>query len=38
MDEHTQAEHREIATDCWNVLTEVLPVATKSFEKYYLNQ
>lgn len=38
MDEHTQAEHREIATDCWNVLTEVLPIATKSFEKYYLNQ
>jgi len=38
MDEHTQAEHREVATDCWNILTEVLPVATKAFEKYYLNQ
>jgi thymidylate synthase (FAD) len=38
MDEHTQEEHREIATDCWNVLKEVLPVTTKSFEKYYLNQ
>jgi thymidylate synthase ThyX len=38
MDEHTQEEHREIATDCWNVLKEVLPITTKSFEKYYLNQ
>jgi thymidylate synthase (FAD) len=38
MDEHTQEEHREIATDCWNVLREVLPVTTKSFEKYYLSQ
>lgn len=38
MDEHTQEEHREIATDCWNVLKEVLPVTTKSFEKYYLSQ
>jgi thymidylate synthase (FAD) len=38
MDEHTQEEHREIATDCWNVLREVLPVTTKSFEKYYLTQ
>jgi thymidylate synthase (FAD) len=38
MDEHTQEEHREVATDCWNVLKEVLPVTTKSFEKYYLNQ
>lgn len=38
MDDHTQAEHREIATDCWNVLTQVLPVTTTSFEKYYLNK
>jgi thymidylate synthase (FAD) len=38
MDDHTQEEHREIATDCWNVLTEVLPVTTSSFEKYYLNK
>lgn len=38
MDNHTQEEHREIATDCWNVLTQVLPVTTTSFEKYYLNK
>jgi len=38
MDDHTQAEHREVATDCWNVLTQVLPVTTTSFEKYYLNK
>lgn len=38
MDDHTQEEHREIATDCWNVLTQVLPVTTTSFEKYYLNK
>ena len=38
MGDHTQEEHREIATDCWNVLTEVLPVTTSSFEKYYLNK
>ena len=38
MDDHTQEEHREIATDCWNVLTDVLPVTTSSFEKYYLNK
>jgi thymidylate synthase (FAD) len=38
MDEHTQEEHRDIATDCWNVLKEVLPITTKSFDKYYLNQ
>lgn len=38
MDDHTQEEHREIATDCWNILTEVLPVTTSSFEKYYLNK
>jgi thymidylate synthase ThyX len=38
MDDHTQEEHRDIATDCWNVLTQVLPVTTSSFEKYYLNK
>lgn len=38
MDDHTQEEHRDIATDCWNVLTQVLPVTTTSFEKYYLNK
>lgn len=38
MDDHTQEEHREIATDCWNVLTEVIPVTASSFEKYYLNK
>jgi len=38
MDDHTQEEHREIATDCWNVLTEVIPVTALSFEKYYLNK
>jgi thymidylate synthase (FAD) len=36
MDSHTQAEHREIATDCWNVLKEVLPCTVHAFEKYYL--
>jgi len=38
MDEHSQEEHREVATDCWNVLSQVLPVTTKAFEKYYLNK
>jgi thymidylate synthase (FAD) len=38
MDYHTQEEHRDIATDCWNVLAQVLPVTTSSFEKYYLNK
>lgn len=36
MTPHTQQEHREIATDCWNVLCHVLPVTTKAFEKYWL--
>jgi thymidylate synthase (FAD) len=36
MTPHTQAEHREIATDCWNVLKEVLPVTTGAFEKYHM--
>lgn len=36
MDIHTQQEHREIATDCWNVLKEVLPVTTRAFEAHYM--
>jgi thymidylate synthase (FAD) len=36
MDEHTQKEHRDIATDCWNVLNAVLPVTTAAFSKYHL--
>lgn len=36
MDKHTQEEHRLVATDCWNVLKEVLPVTTTAFEKYHL--
>jgi thymidylate synthase (FAD) len=36
MDSHTQAEHREIATDCWNVIKKVLPCTADAFEKYYL--
>lgn len=36
MDKHTQEEHREIATDCWNVLKEVLPVTTDAFEAHYM--
>jgi len=38
MDSHTQQEHREIATDCWNVLCEVLPSTTKAFEKYWMKE
>ena len=36
MDEHTQQEHRELATDCWNVLKDVLPVTTAAFEAHYI--
>jgi len=36
MDIHTQQEHREIASDCWNVLKEVLPVTTSAFEAHYM--
>lgn len=36
MDEHTQQEHRDIATDCWNVLKEVLPITTDAFESHYM--
>lgn len=36
MDEHTQQEHRNLATDCWNVLKEVLPVTTSAFEAHYM--
>lgn len=35
-DKHTQEEHRSIATDCWNVLKEVLPVTTAAFESHYM--
>ena len=38
MDSHTQAEHREIATDCWNVIKKVLPCTADAFEKYYLKE
>lgn len=36
MDAHTQQEHQEIATDCWNVLSKVLPVTTLAFKKYHM--
>jgi thymidylate synthase (FAD) len=36
MDSHTQLEHRELATDCWNVLKQALPVTTEAFEAFYL--
>jgi thymidylate synthase (FAD) len=38
MDSHTQVEHREIATDCWNVIKKVLPCTADAFEKYYLKE
>ncbi len=38
MDSHTQQEHRDIATDCWNVLCKVLPNTTQAFEKYHLGE
>ena len=38
MDSHTQAEHREIATDCLNVIKKVLPCTADAFEKYYLKE
>lgn len=38
MDSHTQLEHREVATDCWNVLTEVLPYTTKAFKQYWMKE
>ena len=38
MDNHTQVEHREIATDCWNVIKKVLPCTANAFEKYYLKE
>lgn len=37
MDKHTQEEHRLIATDCWNVLKEVLPVTTAAFDRYWMH-
>lgn len=36
MDSHTQAEHREVATDCWNVLCKVLPNTTQAFQLYHM--
>ena len=36
MDAHTQQEHQEIATDCWNVLSKVLPFTTLAFKKYHM--
>jgi thymidylate synthase (FAD) len=36
MDSHTQLEHQEIATDCWNVLSKVLPNTTAAFKEYHL--
>lgn len=38
MDSHTQLEHRELATDCWNVLSEMLPVTTSAFLKYHVEK
>lgn len=38
MDTHTQKEHRELATDCWNVLCEVLPNTTEAFKKYWMKE
>lgn len=38
MDIHTQQEHREVATDCWNVLEQVLPVTTKAFKQYWMKE
>ena len=36
MESHTQKEHQLVATDCWNVLKEVLPNTTEAFEKYHM--
>jgi thymidylate synthase (FAD) len=36
MDNHTQVEHREVATDCWNVLSKVLPNSTAAFKEYHM--
>jgi thymidylate synthase (FAD) len=36
MDAHTQQEHQEIAKDCWNVLSQVLPATTLAFKKYHM--
>lgn len=38
MDSHTQQEHRDLATDCWNVLEQVLPVTTKAFKQYWMKE
>jgi thymidylate synthase (FAD) len=36
MNTHTQQEHREIATDCWNVLCKVLPNTTNAFTEHHM--
>lgn len=36
MNPHTQQEHREIATDCWNVLCNVLPNTTSAFTENHM--
>jgi thymidylate synthase (FAD) len=36
MNTHTQQEHREIATDCWNVLCKVLPNTTSAFTENHM--
>jgi len=38
MNKHTQHEHREIATDCWNVLSKALPNTTSAFNKYWMDE
>jgi thymidylate synthase (FAD) len=35
---HTQEEHWQVASDCWNVLREVLPVTTTAFEEYWIEK
>jgi thymidylate synthase (FAD) len=35
---HTQEEHWRVASDCWNVLREVLPVTTTAFEEYWIEK
>jgi thymidylate synthase (FAD) len=35
---HTQEEHWQVASDCWNVLRKVLPVTTTAFEEYWIEK
>jgi len=37
MNKHTQEEHRLVATDCWNVLQECLPLTAAAFDKYHMD-